>query len=586
VVSRKLKTSMGGDSLSTPLSGRRRKRRKERKVKDSGFSSKSKRRKLRKTIVNDDEDEGHERLDEKGSQELPIVHAGVESTDDVPRGAEQLPTLDEDEDRIVPRTVNAQEGLDSPVEEDLLWMTSEEEEDKTASTTGTPSNFGFFEGTFNLSAVTLQHKKAIVERGIGSESRQKARKGRRSFSQDAAEISMAFGTQGGPISVEEMWRRDLARLQIRDPEFFSSTEARMCLKEHVSRGKPAYASLPVNEFNNSDLREIFRLEYEVKQDSGGSIGSFKQLKLAAGQLLRLSVVRGDLLVGNCWKAGKLFSVVCNRGTVELLVDHYKMRTTSTTVMTKTLHLKKISEHARLHFSGRDAEMAAEAERTLRFVRSTFNAFKALGRTQATSRRVLNDRIACASIFMPEDFARARAKVKQVLDGIVLAHNEALQERGERSAAEFMQNKTLIRKWFINMLVMLVVCGGGQRPQVYTQLQVPSDDDIDEMQENSGQSGYIELRTLLEKTRRSLDMPFVILPKSMLTYTVFHVHVVRPTVLQQAGFDEEGMGNRPLLIHTETCQQLVSARVTITFKKFMERHNPDMAGITLMNLRSS
>ena len=139
----------------------------------------------------------------------------------------------------------------------------------------------------------------------------------------------------------------------------------------------------------------------------------------------------------------------------------------------------------------------------------------------------------------------------------------------------LQTKGICRKWCINLLVMLVVCGGDQRPQVYTQLQVPEGEELETS------DGFIVLRLLLQKTRRSLDIPFVILPASMLVIIEFHIAHVRPAIF--CGNNMRDGENMPLLVHTERGTPLSSGNVKKTFQKFMEIYEPDLARIALMNL---
>lgn len=62
------------------------------------------------------------------------------------------------------------------------------------------------------------------------------------------------------------------------------------------------------------------------------------------------------------------------------------------------------------------------------------------------------------------------------------------------------------------------------------IQAFGSEDILEMRDSVRRSGFSELRTLREKTRRSLDMPYVLVQGHILKYLEFHVFAVRCGVL--------------------------------------------------------
>ena len=152
------------------------------------------------------------------------------------------------------------------------------------------------------------------------------------------------------------------------------------------KGKAVYSAIPVNQFNNADIQEVFALEYDRKVRCGGSYSSSLQLLTVAGQFLRLIVVCGHADVLDLCKLGQLFRAVTDRETVELFLIHYDSKTQYTTVMTKELHLRKMCWHAKLYFMDKDQHMYAQAERSRLKLQNVFNVQKALGRRLATRRK--------------------------------------------------------------------------------------------------------------------------------------------------------------------------------------------------------
>lgn len=396
------------------------------------------------------------------------------------------------------------------------------------------------------------------------------------------------GTIGAlDLSTEDAWACTLHSLVRCDPNFFSSQEATLQTQTVVGQGRPAYKSVPVSEKNNDDLAEIFHLEYEPKIAGGGKNGSWKQVCMAAGQLLRLAVMCQKVEVESMWESGVLFTTICDRSTVELLVSHYRIRTVCTTVMTKVFCLKKVAEHAKIYFEGRDAILGADAERSRIHLRAIYNVQKALGRQRTTDRQVIDDRVERAALFLPDDFRRCKQRIRKSLDDIMTSFDDFRADVGEDSATETMfADGRLKNKWCINIINVLVLTGGGQRPQVYTQLQVPSDSDLVDMSEMARVKGFLELRTVREKTRRSLAMPYVLFPGYILPYIKFHCAVVRPQILKAARLDESDMSNKPLIVHSESGVELRSPQITKTFKRFLSVSEPTLVDCTVMTLRSS
>lgn len=439
----------------------------------------------------------------------------------------------------------------------------------------------FTKANIDLDMVRKNHAQIIqrrTTRRLGTKSAQR----QQGVGGPAVSIRVTAG-----LSLEEAWSHSVHNLLRDHPDYFSCEEA--TLKDHgvIGQGRAAYKGISVCEDNNSDLREIYRIEYEPKISGGGSDGSFKQLCIAAGQLLRLCVVCNVLEVESVWMPGKLFEAICDKDTVDLLISHYRVRAVCTTVMTKAFHLKKISEHAKLYFQGRSVVYAAEAERSRIHLRSIFNVQKVLGRQRATDRRVIDDRIARAAIFMPQDFSRCKQKIRHALDSILASFDSHTVDHGVTAAVTtvFREGRTK-NKWCMNLINLLVLTGGGQRPQVYTQLQLPSSSELTDMTQRAREQGFIEMSTVKEKTSRSLRMPFVLFPSYVLKYVRFHCSTVRPAIIDQAEKDESDLVHKSLLIHTENGHSLITPQVTKTFQAFLRMSEPTLADMTVMMLRSS
>ena len=119
-------------------------------------------------------------------------------------------------------------------------------------------------------------------------------------------------------------------------------------KPPVTKGKAAYSAIPSNQFNNSDIQAVFALEYDRKVRYGGSESSFLQQLTVPGQFLRLIFVCGQADILYLYRAGQFFRAVMFRETIEVSLSYYDPKIQCSTVMTKSSHLRKICEHAKLY----------------------------------------------------------------------------------------------------------------------------------------------------------------------------------------------------------------------------------------------
>jgi hypothetical protein len=135
---------------------------------------------------------------------------------------------------------------------------------------------------------------------------------------------------------------------------------------------------------------------------------------------------------------------------------------------------------------------------------------------------------------------------------------------------------LAEKWSINLLAALVLSGGGQRPQVYAQLDLPGESKLETINaECRANKLYFTLRAGFEKTTRSMDFPKVLFPGMMLKFVRFHVVVMRPIVVQLLE-GETQVNSKTLLIHTRRGSALKSCDVTRSLGTFLERIDTELS----------
>jgi hypothetical protein len=71
-----------------------------------------------------------------------------------------------------------------------------------------------------------------------------------------------------------------------------------------------------------------------------------------------------------------------------------------------------------------------------------------------------------------DFLKYIDVAKHALDGVLASATSATQSSGTSAVSYLVQRRSLLAKWCINFLGLLLFTGSGQRPQVYASLLVP------------------------------------------------------------------------------------------------------------------
>lgn len=211
--------------------------------------------------------------------------------------------------------------------------------------------------------------------------------------------------------------------------------------------------------------------------------------------------------------------------------------------------------------------------------SLYNTYKGAARDQKKKERELTLRMEMMKHLTEADFTNLEKKATRDMDEMMVVF-----EDGYSPAPEF--EKALTRKWCINLLVYLILKGGGQRPQVYACIKNPDAEDFNRMKTLATTSGYFTLECGVEKTVRPTWAPRLTLPKACLKYIRFHCEQVRPHIValhpMRALGDQDG-----LLLDTMSAKNLKASNVTPALKAFVKRIDAEMGEkVTTMVVRSS
>lgn len=405
-------------------------------------------------------------------------------------------------------------------------------------------------------------------------------------------------------SIHERWTEYLSTLPA---EFLTSKEALANCSDGAVRGKPLFSGLRLDEQNSSDMQRVFRLCFESKIRLGQPRGTYDQFRSAVGQYLRTYLSYFNNRVHSVCEPGQLFEAATNFQLVRVFLGHYQVRASATTVMGKAIHLRRLADEAVSYFTEiNEQEQKGKSMSVASYLRSVASSYKTEARKIYRSRNTVDERIERGALLAPADFSRCLDKATSALDGLMRYVDRLRIEHGgnpQSFSSALTVRKGLTEKWCINFTAALVLSGGGQRPQVYAQLQLPQASELEHFADECRRNKlYFSLRAGHEKTTRSLDLPTVLFPRVILDYLSFHVLTMRPVILQQVlkkaarssgsrqrhdNFEDHRPSSQPtLLLHTRHGRSLQSSDVKRTVSRFLELVDPELAGITPMAIRGS
>jgi hypothetical protein len=339
------------------------------------------------------------------------------------------------------------------------------------------------------------------------------------------------------------------------------------------------------------MQRVYRLSFESKIRLGQPRGSYDQFRSAVGQYLRTYIsFHTDRALQIC-QEGRLFEAVANFRLVQAFIGQYQVRASATTVMGKAMHPRRLADEAVSYFTEMNLqEMKGRCMSFASYLRSVSASYKTEARRLYRRRNTTDGRLERGALLIPADFDRCFSKSMQTLEGIKCFVEQLREDHSgdiQGLREDLFSRKGIVEKWNINLLAALVLSGGGQRPQVYAQLEVPEISEIELFsQECSGNKQYFTMRAGLEKTTRSIDLPTVLFPRAMLKFVTFHVLTLRPLLVQYLLGGSHALAHKNLLLHTRRGVPLKSSDISRTLGRFFERIDPELSKITPMAIRGS
>jgi hypothetical protein len=455
-------------------------------------------------------------------------------------------------------------------------------------------------GTLDLQKLLSDHRAALTARGLTRRGRVYAERSRRGIRQASSRSQRSEARahknamdsdeddDDEEKSISEVWIDYLVSVPASFCDYNSLDASMRVSQERLVRGEVSYRGLHVSHENNEDLLFIFKHKFEAKSVRGQSLSSYEQLRACAGQFLRFSVVCGLVPLSRGCDSGRLFYSVLSMDVVQTFLAYFQLRCSASTVLAKAFHLRTISRYAERFYSSvaMDDGNKARAALMTDYLTSACSAEKCEARRGTARMRSEERRIETGKMILGEDFKRFGKVAEDCLRSIIRSGERGIQ-----------QNSKLRSKWCIAFVGFLVFNGGGQRPQVYAQLQEP--ENLDEAVRRWKEDDRVTVAAMLEKRPRQTGYSRVSFPGRSLAIFEFHLRTVKPAIRAAVSSTETETERRakwqrergedvdnPLLLDTRTGEGYMTPQVRSTLTRFMQGIDPELVDISPSSVRSS
>lgn len=186
------------------------------------------------------------------------------------------------------------------------------------------------------------------------------------------------------------------------------------------------------------------------------------------------------------------------------------------------------------------------------------------------------------VFFKRDFVTLQKVCFARMNGIMLIQDRKSKSHTAQAMKSFIVRDKTIERFHINLQIGLLVCGGGQRRQVFAQLPSPTHEQLME----AHRIEIIELRTMYEKRVRPLNFSFVTVSAKVLLFLTFYLETVLPLIMKKAEIVENSKEKNILFMDTSNWRMLQSHQIRRTVKMLVQKVDPALHGTTPMTLRVS
>lgn len=411
-------------------------------------------------------------------------------------------------------------------------------------------------------------------------------------------------SDAGRLSCTAMWQLRLSTLP---RDFFVSREAKLLVNStnNASNTPLKYNALFMDDKVLCDLIEYYKNQVEPHVCRSQCIASYTHFKVALGQLARYAAAVGRFDPNLYCASGGLFKLSVDEKLLRAFVVGMQTRCAASTVASKAANLLKWVKFSVLHYCKiGDDQHRALCETSASYIRSVASAEKRESRRQTRVDRNPLARLQNALVILPEDFEKAQQRAEDRLRGLLRTVNRDITGKGATDISEKQQivydlfctkGSALMRKWCLNFLCLIVMHAGGQRAQVFSELEleafgVTGDgllvQGLEAVEKAAENSGYYYLQVAFEKRSRMSRMPFIRLPFSTLDLYLTHRNLVLPCLLRKSDKQADPSSVSYLILNSENGNTLTAKQVSFSVKSFFKDMNLELGSVTPLVIRRS
>jgi hypothetical protein len=372
------------------------------------------------------------------------------------------------------------------------------------------------------------------------------------------------------------------------------------------RGVP-YAGLALSHEpeNCPDLTYCFQQAYEIGLRRSGRKESYYQFKSVVGQLARFAVAVNIANADSFWRMGALFKLMTSSDLIRAFIGGFQKNAQASTVYSKATLLGGLCRMAKLHFgktgSPGTAAILCRIDETANLLGGFRRVEKATSRRQTAVRRDQDRRV---SFIHATDWYALQKRIADDMTNVWSGVADLVAKFGSKIEKYLDEMHSLVRKYSLLLLIYILLNGGGQRPQVYTSLQHPTEAVLHSWEAaeearltGKGRPGEdfeaVKLYPGQEKTPRGTFYPGIVFPLESRAFFICYSRFVRPAIMRRQDKDlvDEDLLNpdRTFLVHTETGMALSGDSLKNTLRTYAGGLNGlrgDLSLVTVMTVRAS
>lgn len=411
-------------------------------------------------------------------------------------------------------------------------------------------------------------------------------------------------------NVRELWELECTRIP---DNFFTSNEAKLqasfghTIQTTGKKVKKFYKGLRVTHHNNQDMAYIYRTKYRpIESGNPTNNDTYGTFRTCIGQFVRFAVSMSILELEDVWKEGAIFGLCSKLPLFDAFLYHFQVEAADGTLMNKATLLGSLVNKSIDYYRTQEepsSDPVVQQERNRRHARSlevkskllnVASAGKKGARLNKAFSRTTSRRKEDLKHISEADIENFRVHAIAQLDGLLGTVRAKFDDNlaadadytTKKSLAEQVLTRPLLDKWCMNLLVLCLLYGNGQRNQVYCCLVAPHASDLELFSARDGGAlADVPLKVEIggiEKTRRDFMVPDMMFDPVIFPYIHFQVKYVLPVLHSKF---EVPLANRNwLLLHSRSGAQLKSDNVRKTIQTWVRSRDPEL-NVTVMDIRS-